>query len=374
MTKRFILVITSILFVGLLHAQKPQRIAYIDMAYILESVPDYKEAEAQLSTKANQWNEKVTKKKEELAVLKIDLSNEKALLTSGLIEEREEDIAIKTEELKKIQNKYFGTNGDLYHLRKQLVKPVQDQVYNAIQTIVKKKKFDFVFDKSSDLIMLYSNDKYDISDLVIKSITKFERKKTITQKRKDKNAANEAKKKEREKINPDRVKKAEEKAAKRLALQEKIKRQKEERLKKREAKKQALKEAKAQKIKARQEAKNKKKRPKKEQEIQPVKKEANKIVEKEIIEEKAATEEATTKETEKETKVETEAVKRKRELQERISAKKAAREKKRLARIKVIEETRKKRLEAQEKKIKDRAAKKEGLKKEKESEEKTDQE
>ena len=156
----------------MLSAQKPQRVAYIDMNYILENIPEYRNAQSQLDSKVKSWQEKLDGLSSEIEQLKTDLSNEKPLLTNELIKEREEDIDIKEQELKRLQQAYFGPTGDLFQLRKQLATPVQDQVYNAIQDISKKKRYDFVFDRSSDLIMLYSNPKFDISELVLNSIVK----------------------------------------------------------------------------------------------------------------------------------------------------------------------------------------------------------
>lgn len=163
----------------MLSAQKPQRVAYIDMNYILENIPEYQNAQSQLNSKVKNWQEKLDELSAEIDQLKTDLSNEKPLLTSELIREREEDIDIKEQELKRLQQAYFGPTGDLFQLRKQLATPVQDQVYNAIQDISKKKRYDFVFDRSSDLIMLYSNPKFDISELVLNSIVKNRKRQAI---------------------------------------------------------------------------------------------------------------------------------------------------------------------------------------------------
>ncbi len=257
MTKRVLFVLMSMVFALNIAAQKPQRIAYIDMEYILENVPDYQKATTQLDAKVQKWQEKIAKEERELEVLKTDLSNEKALLTKNLIEEREEDIAIKAEELKKTKNKYFGTEGDLYKLRKQLVKPVQDQIYNAIQDIAKKRKYDFVLDKSSDLIMLYTNDKYDISDLVVKSITRNEKQKQIAEKRSKKQMAIKAKQKRAKEPNPELQKKMEEREAKKKQLKDKIEAQKKERAKKREEQKKKIEAARKKKLEEREAAKKK---------------------------------------------------------------------------------------------------------------------
>ncbi|MFT5762547.1 MAG: Skp family chaperone for outer membrane protein [Polaribacter sp.] len=153
-------------------AQRGQNLAYIDMEYILENVPDYVKAQENLNVKIETWKSNLSNLERYIEVLKTDLANEKAILTKDLIEEREEDITIKKEELARLESLYFGPRGDLFNLRKQLVKPIQDLVYNSVQNIAKRKKYDFVLDKSSELVMLYSNKKYDISELVLASIVK----------------------------------------------------------------------------------------------------------------------------------------------------------------------------------------------------------
>ncbi len=174
-----VLILVFVCFNFIVNAQKPQRVAYIDMNYILENVPEYAAAQAQLDTKIKTWQQKLDVLSEEIEQLKTDLSNEKSLLTKELISEREEDIDIKEQELQRLQQAYFGPTGDLFQMRKQFVKPVQDQVYNAIQDIATKKRYDFVLDKSSDLILLYSNSKFDISELVLNSIVKNRKRQAV---------------------------------------------------------------------------------------------------------------------------------------------------------------------------------------------------
>jgi len=174
-----VLIIVIICFNFIVNAQKPQRVAYIDMNYILENVPEYVNAQSQLDSKVKTWQKKLEVLTAEIEQMNTDLSNEKTLLTKDLISEREEDIDIKNQELSRLQQAYFGPTGDLFQMRKQLVKPVQDQVYNAIQDIAGKKRYDFVFDKSSDLILLYSNSKYDISELVLNAIVKNRKRQAV---------------------------------------------------------------------------------------------------------------------------------------------------------------------------------------------------
>jgi len=142
------------------------------MEYILENVPEYLDAQNTLNAKISKWRKKLDDQARHIEILKSDLANEKAILTKDLIEEKEQEIGLKQIELRRLESLFFGPKGDMFTVRKQLVKPIQDQVFNEIQAIAKRKKYDFVFDKSSDLVMLYSNKKYDISDFVLASINR----------------------------------------------------------------------------------------------------------------------------------------------------------------------------------------------------------
>ncbi len=168
--KKSILSIVLLLITSISIAQKSQRIAYIDMEYILQNIPEYLEAKNSLDAKVEKWKTKLDKEARAIEVFKTDLTNEKAILTKDLVDEREEDISIKQESLRRLESLYFGPRGDMYNLRRQLIKPIQDQVYNAVKNIASRKKYDFVFDKSGELVMLYSNKKHDISELVVKMI------------------------------------------------------------------------------------------------------------------------------------------------------------------------------------------------------------
>ncbi len=168
--KKIFFTIVLLLTITFLSAQRAQRIAYIDMEYILENITEYLVAQNTLDAKVQKWQKKLDKQTRHIELLKSDLSSEKTILTKDLIEEREEEITLKQIELRRLESLYFGPKGDMFLLRKQLVQPIQDQVYYAIQKIAAKRKYDFVFDKSSDLVMLYSNKKYDISDLVLTNI------------------------------------------------------------------------------------------------------------------------------------------------------------------------------------------------------------
>ncbi|CAM4040623.1 OmpH family outer membrane protein [Flavobacterium antarcticum] len=148
------------------------RIGYIDMEYILQNVPDYTEAKNQLEQKAQKWKQEISTKNNEITKLKESLKTERVLLTKELIEEREEEIAYQEKELMTYQEKRFGPNGDLIIQKSVLVKPIQDQVFTAVQDIAEQRKYDFVFDKSSDLTMIFAAKQFDISDMIVRRLTR----------------------------------------------------------------------------------------------------------------------------------------------------------------------------------------------------------
>jgi Skp family chaperone for outer membrane proteins len=257
MTKKVLLFAFVILSFSLF-AQKAQRIGYIDMEYILENIPEYKEAQTKINAKAIVWQSNIAKQQKEIETMKAELNNEKVLLTKELIEEKEEDIQIKELELKKLQATYFGTNGDLYLLRQQLVKPVQDLVYNAVQEIATKRKYDFVLDNSSDLIMLYTNNQYDISEMVINSISRTKKVNAVNEKQGNNNVDEKT-----TTISDDSQKKLNDREAKKAALQKKIADKKAAELKRREDLKKAIEEKRLKRIKEIEAAKKAKKEKKK---------------------------------------------------------------------------------------------------------------
>jgi Skp family chaperone for outer membrane proteins len=172
-------------------AQRGVRIAYIDTEYILEKVPEYQEATTQLNEKILKWKNEIEEKLSQIEQKRKDLSNEKALLTKELIEEREEDIAFEEKEVLDYQQKRFGPNGDLMIQKQQLMQPIQDQIFSAVQDLAASKKYDFVFDKSSDATMLYSAKQFDLSEQILRSITRSSKREQAESKAEKKAAQNE---------------------------------------------------------------------------------------------------------------------------------------------------------------------------------------
>ncbi|WP_026754642.1 OmpH family outer membrane protein [Sediminibacter sp. Hel_I_10] len=182
----FLLGLTSIAS----HAQRGVRIGYIDTEYILQNVPEYQEASNQLDQKVQQWKADIEQRLGVIDTKKKQLNNERILLTKELYEERLEDISFEEAEILDYQQKRFGPSGDLMIQKQQLMQPIQDQIFAAVQEIAGNKKYDFIFDKSADVVMLYSAERYDISELIIRSITRSS-KRTQANTREERKAANE---------------------------------------------------------------------------------------------------------------------------------------------------------------------------------------
>lgn len=246
------------------NAQRGVRIGYIDTEYILENVPEYTEATKQLESKVQKWKTEIEGRLNAVKQKREALNNEKALLTKELIEEREEDIFFEEKEILDYQQKRFGPSGDLMIQKKQLMQPVQDQIFQAVQDIAENKKYDFVFDKSADVVMLYSAERFDISDLVIRTITRASKRKQATNRQERKEAKEEEVVEDINDTQEARQKELDEKRAAREAAAEK---RRQEILEAREAKKKAAQErrqkiieerekAREEKLKARQEAQN----------------------------------------------------------------------------------------------------------------------
>ena len=176
-TSKTLFITIAILCLGYLAtAQRGVRIGYIDMEYILESVPAYREASIQLEGKVQRWKQDIEKKQREVDQMKLNLANERVLLTPELIEEREEEIKIKEDEILDYQQTRFGPNGDLMIQRRQLVQPIQDQVFNIVQELAEAKKYDFIFDRSADVVMLFAAKRNDLSDEVLRGIERAGRR------------------------------------------------------------------------------------------------------------------------------------------------------------------------------------------------------
>ena len=171
----FLLLIFTLSFCNILNAQRGTRVGYIDMNIILESVVEYKKANQLLDRNIENWKKEIELKKIQLKQIEDQLNVERILLTPELIKDRELEIQDFALDIINLQEKRFGPVGDMILQRSKLIQPVQDQVLTIVKQIAEEKKYDFIFDRSSSVTMLYSAKIYDISDLVIKRINRQQR-------------------------------------------------------------------------------------------------------------------------------------------------------------------------------------------------------
>ena len=156
-------------------AQKGTRVGYIDMNIILKNIDEYNKASTLLDKNIEKWKKEIELKKIQLNQYEDQLNTERILLTPELINDRELEIKDFASEIINLQEKRFGPKGDMIIQRSKLIQPVQDQVLSVVKQIAEEKKYDFIFDRSSSLTMLYSAKIYDISELVIKRINRQQR-------------------------------------------------------------------------------------------------------------------------------------------------------------------------------------------------------
>ena len=147
-----------------------QRFAYVDTQYILSNIPEYKAAQDQLDKISVGWQKEIEAKYTDIDKLYKAYQADQILLTEDMKKKRQEEIETKEKAVKDLQKQRFGVGGDLFKKREDLVKPIQDKVYNAVKALAEKDNYPVIFDKSSDLTMLYTSEKYDKSDEVLESM------------------------------------------------------------------------------------------------------------------------------------------------------------------------------------------------------------
>lgn len=162
------LILVALFFLPL--ALSAQKYACVNTEYILSNIPDYAKAQAQLDKLSADWQKQLEAKFQEIDKLYKTYQQEAYLLPDNLKRKREDEIIAKEKEAKDLQNKFFGSGGDLDKKREELMKPIQDRVYGAIERIANEKSYSFIFDKSGSATLLYVNAKYDVSDQVLESL------------------------------------------------------------------------------------------------------------------------------------------------------------------------------------------------------------
>ncbi len=167
MKKLLLIAIACIAIVG---TSQAQRYAIVDTKYILEKIPDYKQAQAKLDQFSAQWQKEIDDKQGALDKMYKDYEAEQVMLSEELKKKREDELFIREKEVRELQRKRFGFEGDLFKRRQELVKPVQDKVYNAIQKIAAARLYDFILDKSEGITVIFADPKLDKSEDVLKEL------------------------------------------------------------------------------------------------------------------------------------------------------------------------------------------------------------
>jgi outer membrane protein len=168
MALRQVLISISLLFLS--QITFGQKFGYVDTEYVLSRMPEYKEAQSEIQKLAKGWEEEIQGMYKELEEKEVILQAEEVLLTQELKNERRAEIDRKWKEVKEYQKQVFGFEGLYFLKKKELVKPVQDQVFDAVEKVAKNNRLQIVFDKSGDLVMIYTDPIHDYTDYVLEEL------------------------------------------------------------------------------------------------------------------------------------------------------------------------------------------------------------
>jgi outer membrane protein len=147
-----------------------QRYAVVDTRYILEKMPEYKDAQKALDQISLQWQKEIDEKQAALDKMYRDYEAERAMLSQELLKKREDELFVKEKEVRDLQRKRFGFEGDLFKKRQELVKPIQDKVYNSIQKLAVNRQYDFILDKSEGITVIFADPKLDRSEDILRDL------------------------------------------------------------------------------------------------------------------------------------------------------------------------------------------------------------
>ena len=156
-----------ILFFLITNYSLAQKFAYVDTDYILAKIPEYNQAQDKLDNYSKGWQEEIEMTMQKIEKMYRSYQSEQILLTEEMKSAREDMIFAEEKKVQDLQMKYFGPEGMLFSKRQELIKPIQDKIYDAIQQVATNNKYSVIFDSSSDLIMLYTNNNLDKSDKVL---------------------------------------------------------------------------------------------------------------------------------------------------------------------------------------------------------------
>ncbi len=163
-------ILSIILFTVCLSFVSAQKYALVDMEYIMKNIPAYETANEQLNMVSKKWQKEVEALLQEVQTMYKNYQTELVFLSEDMKVQREEEIVAKEKEANELKRKYFGQDGELFKKRESLIKPIQDEIYTAIQEIAKDKGYDMVLDKTTTISLIYSVPKLDISDIVLEKL------------------------------------------------------------------------------------------------------------------------------------------------------------------------------------------------------------
>ncbi len=168
MKLQFAVIFALILFAGSAFSQ--QKIGYVDSKVILETLQDARDAQTNLDNLVQKWKLELQGLNDSLAIMKDDYDKKKLILTEKIKQQKEEEIKLQEKKVTDYKQNKFGENGEYFQKQSELMKPVQDRVFKAIQDVAKEGSYDFVIDRSTQLMLLYMNDKYDLTQKVIRKL------------------------------------------------------------------------------------------------------------------------------------------------------------------------------------------------------------
>lgn len=161
---------TVVVFLSFVPASFGQKYAYVDTEYILENIPEFQDAQDELNSFSTKWQKEIETEYAEVEEMYQKYQAEAVLLPADVKRKREDAVVLKEKNVKDLQRKYFGPEGELFKKRQELIQPIQEKVFNSIESIATTRNFAFVFDKAGGMTLLYGNPKFDISDEVLDEV------------------------------------------------------------------------------------------------------------------------------------------------------------------------------------------------------------
>ena len=168
--KRVLLILGMGLVCSMATTVKAQKFALIDMEYILKNIPAYEMTNEQLGQLSERWHAEVEKIQQEAQTMYRNYQSEKVFLSADMITKREEEVVKKELEAQELKRKYFGADGELYKRREQLIKPIQDDIYEACKAIANDNGYQLIIDRASAMSVMYADPRIDISNEVLKKL------------------------------------------------------------------------------------------------------------------------------------------------------------------------------------------------------------